>query len=68
MSSRHHMKLVREGPYVAEVDVELVDSETGLASLFNALKTRRSWMKCVKPCYQHSGITHQQKLDHKARS
>jgi hypothetical protein len=29
MSSRHHMKLVREGPYVAEVDVELVDSETG---------------------------------------
>ena len=29
MSTRHHTKLVHEGDYVAEVDVELIDSDTG---------------------------------------
>ena len=29
MTVRHHTKLVREGEYVAEVDVELIDSEEG---------------------------------------
>lgn len=29
MTTRQHTKLVREGRYVAEVDVELIDSETG---------------------------------------
>jgi hypothetical protein len=29
MTTRHHTKLVHEGDYVAEVDVELVDSDTG---------------------------------------
>lgn len=29
MTARHHTKLVHEGDYVAEVDVELVDSDTG---------------------------------------
>ena len=29
MTKRHHTKLVHEGGYVAEVDVELIDSDTG---------------------------------------
>jgi hypothetical protein len=29
MTARRHTKLVHEGDYVAEVDVELIDSETG---------------------------------------
>ena len=29
MNPRHHTKLVFEGNYVAKVDVELIDSETG---------------------------------------
>ena len=29
MKSRHHTKLVHEGNYVAEVEVELIDSDTG---------------------------------------
>jgi len=31
MTTRHHTKLVHEGDYVAEVDVELIDSDTGWA-------------------------------------
>ncbi len=31
MTTRHHTKLVHEGRYVAEVDVELIDSDTGWA-------------------------------------
>ncbi len=31
MTTRHHTKLVHEGHYVAEVDVELIDSDTGWA-------------------------------------
>ena len=29
MTSRRHTKLVREGPYVAEVDVELIETGDG---------------------------------------
>ncbi len=29
MKTRHHTKLVYEGNYVAKVDVELIDSDTG---------------------------------------
>jgi hypothetical protein len=29
MTSRRHTKLVREGPYVAEVDVELIETDDG---------------------------------------
>lgn len=29
MTARHHTKLVHEGDYVAEVEVELIDSNTG---------------------------------------
>ena len=29
MTRRHQTKLVHEGDYVAEVDVELIDSDTG---------------------------------------
>ena len=29
MTTRHYTKLVHEGNYVAEVDVELIDSDTG---------------------------------------
>jgi hypothetical protein len=29
MTTRHHMKLVHEGEYVAEVDVELIETDTG---------------------------------------
>jgi len=29
MKSRHHTKLVQEGNYVAEVEVELIDADTG---------------------------------------
>jgi hypothetical protein len=29
MKTRHHTKLIHEGDYVAEVDVELVDTDTG---------------------------------------
>jgi hypothetical protein len=29
MTSRRHTKLVREGPYVAEVDVELIETSDG---------------------------------------
>jgi hypothetical protein len=31
MTKRHHTKLVHEGQYVAEVDVELIDVEEGWA-------------------------------------
>jgi hypothetical protein len=31
MNKRRHTKLVREGAYVAEVEVELIDSEGGWA-------------------------------------
>ncbi len=29
MRKRHHRKLVREGDYVAEVEIELTESDTG---------------------------------------
>ena len=29
MSKRRHTKLVREGPYAVEVEVELIDAEGG---------------------------------------
>ena len=29
MKKRHHTKLVREGSYVAEVEIELTESDTG---------------------------------------
>ena len=29
MSKRHHTKLIQEGKYVAEVDVELIENEEG---------------------------------------
>ncbi len=29
MSGRHHTKLVHEGQYAAEVDVDLIDTDTG---------------------------------------
>ena len=29
MNKRHHTKLVHEGNYVAEIDIELVDTEDG---------------------------------------
>lgn len=29
MNRRRRMKLVREGPYVAEVDVQLIEDDTG---------------------------------------
>lgn len=29
MKTRHHTKLIHEGEYVAEVDVELIESDTG---------------------------------------
>ena len=29
MRKRHHTKLIHEGEYVAEVDVELIDSDEG---------------------------------------
>ncbi len=41
MKKRHHTKLVHEGPYVAEVDIELIDADEGWSpylSLDDALK------------------------------
>lgn len=41
MTKRHHTKLVHEGQYVAEVDIELIDSAEGWSpclSLDDALK------------------------------
>jgi len=41
MKKRHHTKLVHEGKYVAEVDVELVETDEGWSpylSLENAYK------------------------------
>jgi hypothetical protein len=29
MNKRHHQKLIHEGSYVAEVDVELIETDTG---------------------------------------
>jgi hypothetical protein len=29
MSNRRHTKLVREGPYMAEVEVELIEADDG---------------------------------------
>ena len=29
MTKRHHTKLIHEGDYVAEVDVELIDTDEG---------------------------------------
>ena len=41
MTKRHHAKLVHEGQYVAEVDIELIDNDEGWSpylSLDDALK------------------------------
>ena len=35
MTSRRQTKLVREGQYAAEVDIEFVDSETGWSPLLS---------------------------------
>ncbi len=59
MSKRTRTKLVREGRYMAEVEVELVDDETGWSSYLtpsDAIKLddvrdalRRGDIVCVKP-------------------
>jgi len=36
MSNRHRVKLVREGQYVAEVDVELIEDDTGWSPYLSA--------------------------------
>jgi hypothetical protein len=36
MSNRRRVKLVREGQYVAEVDVELIEDETGWSPYLSA--------------------------------
>ena len=41
MKKRHHTKLIHEGQYVAEVDIELIDTDEGWSpylSLDDALK------------------------------
>jgi len=41
MSKRRHTKLVREGAYAAEVEVELVDAEGGWAPYLSAADAGR---------------------------
>lgn len=41
MSKRRHTKLVREGAYAAEVEVELIDAEGGWAPYLSAADAGR---------------------------
>jgi hypothetical protein len=41
MNTRRHTKLVREGPYAAEVEVELIDAEDGWAPYLSLDDVRR---------------------------
>jgi hypothetical protein len=34
MTHRHRVKLVRKGQYAAEVDVELIDADTGWGTVY----------------------------------
>jgi hypothetical protein len=41
MSKRRHIKLVREGAYAAEVEVELIDTEGGWAPYLSSADASR---------------------------
>lgn len=49
MTRRRRVKLVREGHYAAEVDVELIDAEGGWAHIC-LLRMPKNWMRCGRPC------------------
>lgn len=46
MNKRHHTKIVREGKYIAEVEVELIDSDEGWSPICRS-KTPISWTMFV---------------------
>lgn len=41
MRKRHHTKFIHEGEYVAEVDVELIDSDEGWAPYLTVADARK---------------------------
>ena len=47
MNSHHHTKLVHEGRYAAEVEVDLIRIPDGRPT--SRSLTRRNWMRCVRP-------------------
>ena len=49
MSKRRQTKLVREGAYVAEVEVELIEAE-GAGPLTSLRPTPAASTMCEKPC------------------
>ena len=48
MTVKHHTKLIHEGRYVAEVDVELIYTDTGWAPYLSSMM-HISLMTCVMP-------------------
>ena len=63
MNKRRHTKLVREGPYAAEVDVELIEAGDGWSpylSLDDArrLDTVREALRCgdIQAASQHARV------------
>ena len=48
MTKKKNTKIVREGNYLAEVDIELIDSSEGWGRLFYLWKMPESWMKLEK--------------------
>ena len=57
MSKRRHTKLVREGAYAAEVEVELIDAEGGWA-LTCLPPTLVASLTCEKPCDEAMVLKH----------
>ena len=49
MSSRHHTKLVHEGRYAAEVEVDLIDADTGW-SPYLSLPDAQKLDEVPRPC------------------
>jgi hypothetical protein len=54
MSKRRHTKLVREGPYAAEVEVELIDAEGGWAPYISPVDAGR--LDAVREALRRSDV------------
>ena len=44
MNSQHHIKVVHEGRYAVEIEVGLIDTDTGWPPYFSLLDAQK-WMK-----------------------
>ena len=58
MTHKRQIKLVREGEYVAEVEIELIDTGDGWSPYISLQDAQKSWMTCGRLCGE--GISRQQ--------